>query len=544
MSGEKRWLALSRTSRKTHAGPARPEIESSWARSRLNGLRQDGSPGLRQGTVAGVGGLTRAAGPVMERVRAELDGTPFAFVLADRSARIVDIRCSDRALGGTLGDLGMVPGVRFGEDEVGTNAIGTPVETRQGLFVRGGEHFLAAFHDFACYGHPIVHPLTRRLEGVVNIGGRAGEEHRLFSPLVRRVVRDIEDRLQLDASGAQRKLLAAFQTAARSPRRPVLVVGHGLVLATPSALDLLEPADHAAVQACAEGMRGGGEATHRLTLASGRTVRLRCAPVEGVEGALVDILPEQEGRRGTRGPGPTEGRPLLVVGEPGSGRTTEARRAVGPGAVVLDATDVVRQGERAWAASLVELLEAEGPAVVVENVQLLSERLTSLLARCLRGVRRETVLTVTPGDHLDGAHAPLVALCGARHDLVPLRRRRQDIPGLAQRMLAETSGTGPRRLTVDSSRVLAAQPWPGNLAELRRVVQAVARTRSAGDIIPSDLPASYREAPAPTSPFRQAEREIIVEAIKAAGGNKRQAARALGMSRSTLYNRMHALHIH
>ncbi|MEW2318231.1 GAF domain-containing protein [Streptomyces bauhiniae] len=169
---------MSRTSRKTHAGPARPEIESSWARSRLNGLRQDGSPGLRQGTVAGVGGLTRAAGPVMERVRAELDGTPFAFVLADRSARIVDIRCSDRALGGTLGDLGIVPGVRFGEDEVGTNAIGTPVETRQGLFVRGDEHFLAAFHDFACYGHPIVHPLTRRLEGVVNIGGRAGEEHR------------------------------------------------------------------------------------------------------------------------------------------------------------------------------------------------------------------------------------------------------------------------------------------------------------------------------------------------------------------------------
>ncbi|MHB9848801.1 sigma-54-dependent Fis family transcriptional regulator [Streptomyces krungchingensis] len=533
-----------RTSREAHVGQARPEIASSWTRSRLNGLRADDTPGLKQESVAGAGGLTRAAGPVLERVRAELDDTPFAFVLADRTARVVDIRCADKAFGGALVDLGIVPGVRLGEDQVGTNAVGTPVETRKGLFVRGDEHFMAAFHEFACYGHPIIHPITRRLEGVVNIGGRAGDEHRLFSPLVRRVVRDIEDRLQLDASGAQRRLLAAFQAAARSPRRPVLVVGRGLVLATPAALDLLEPADHAAVQACAEGMRGEGEVTHRLTLVSGRTVWLRCAPVDGVEGALVDIVPEQHGRRGTRGAGTATGWPLLVVGEPGSGRTTEARRAVGPGSITLDATDVVRHGEQAWVSNLVALLEKDGPAVVIEDIQLLSEQVTLLLARCLRGTRRMTVMTTTPGGHLDGVHASLAALCGARRDLVPLRRRRHEIPGLAQRMLADVTGPGHRRLTPDSLRVLAAQPWPGNLAELCRVIQIVARTRSAGDIIASDLPASHRGVPAPVSPFRQAEREIIVAAIEAAGGNKLQAARALGMSRSTLYNRMRALRIH
>nr|WP_237534413.1 helix-turn-helix domain-containing protein [Streptomyces sp. SID3343] len=110
-------------------------------------------------------------------------------------------------------------------------------------------------------------------------------------------------------------------------------------------------------------------------------------------------------------------------------------------------------------------------------------------------------------------------------------------------MLADLDVPGRPRFTADSLRVLATQPWPGNLAELRRVVATVASTRPEGDIAPSDLPASHRDAPAPASPFRQAEREVIVAAIEAAGGNKLRAARALSMSRSTLYNRMRVLRI-
>ena len=70
---------------------------------------------------------------------------------------------------------------------------------------------------------------------------------------------------------------------------------------------------------------------------------------------------------------------------------------------------------------------------------------------------------------------------------------------------------------------LAAHQWQGNSAELRRVIRAVARIRSAGDVIPSDLPAPYRDARAPP-PIRDAERDAIVAAIEAAGGNKLRAA--------------------
>lgn len=482
------------------------------------------------------GALARAAGPVLDRVQADLRGNPVAMLLADSRARVVDIRYSEPSFGREVTGLGVVPGVRLGEDDVGTNAIGTPLETRRSLLLRGPEHAMPAFHGFTCFGHPIVHPGTRRVAGVLDFAVPVNRDDRLAPPLVRHLVAEIENRLQADASEAQRRLLAAFQAAARRRDRRVLVVGHGLVLATQPALDLLEPADHAAVQACLE---DGGEAA-RLTLASGQAVRLNWTAVEGTEGTVVDLALETDDR--PRGPGfaaPVRW-PLLVVGEPGTGRTTVARAAAGPAAAVLDAVEIVRVGTDEWAEQASGLLDGDGPAVIVENIQLLSEPLAALVAARTRTSRRRLALTSTPGEHLASVHAPIVTSCGDRRDLAPLRVRRHEIPRLAQRMLAEESRA---RFTPESLRLLAAQPWPGNLAELRRIVRSAAELRSAGDVVPADLPPSCRGGAALDSPFDRAEREVIVSAIEAAGGNKLAAARALGISRSTLYNRIKALRI-
>ncbi|MET7511666.1 helix-turn-helix domain-containing protein [Streptomyces albidoflavus] len=529
--------------REARAERARPEIVLSWTRSRLNGLSEDGEPALRHEPRAGEGVFARTAAPVLEEGEAELDGTGLALVLADHRARVADIRCPDRSLRAALDACGVVPGVRLGEEQVGTNAVGTPLETRQGLLVDGTDHFLTAFRTFACYGHPVVHPITRRLEGVVALGGSSDAEHPLFPLLVRRVVRDIEERLQRRSTRSQRRLLAAFQEAAGSPRRTVLVVGPDVVLATPSALALLAPADHAAVQTCVAAMRAAGEVNHRLTLAGGRTLSLRGTPVDGADGMLVDLVPGPAARTVREGAGQVGGRPLLVVGEPGTGRTTQARQAAGADADVVDGADAVRQGEREWADGVARLLGRDGGPVIIENTQLLTGPAAALVAGRVRATRRRVVVTSTPGPHLDGTHAPLTAGCVSRRDLVPLRDRPHEIPALAQTMLAGTAGAAGLRFGAGTLRVLAAQPWPGNLVELRRVVGIAARTRQVGDIVPADLPASHRNVPAPTSPLRRAEREIVVAALDAAGGNRVEAARALGISRSTLYNRMRALRI-
>ncbi|PKV97235.1 transcriptional regulator of acetoin/glycerol metabolism [Amycolatopsis echigonensis] len=479
------------------------------------------------------GALARAAGPVLDRVQADLRGNPVAMLLADSRARVVDIRYGERSFGREVTGLGVVPGVRLGEDDVGTNAIGTPLETRRSLLLRGPEHAMPAFHGFTCFGHPIVHPGTRRVAGVLDFAVPVNRDDRLAPPLVRHLVAEIENRLRADASEAQRRLLAAFQAAARRRDRRVLVVGHGLVLATQPALDLLDPSDHAAVQACLE---DGGEDA-RLTLASGQAVRLSWAAVEGTEGTVVELALETDDRPRVAAPVRW---PLLIVGEPGTGRTTMARQATGPATAVLDAVEIVRVGADDWAAQASGLLDGDGPPVIVENIQLLSEPLAALVAVRTRTSRRRLALTSTPGEHLASIHAPIAASCGDRRDLAPLRVRRHEIPRLAQHMLAEESRA---RFTPESLRLLAAQPWPGNLAELRRVVRSAAELRSAGDVVPADLPPSCRGGAALGSPFDRAEREVILSAIEAAGGNKLAAAKALGISRSTLYNRIKALRI-
>ena len=522
---------------------SRPEIALSWARSQRNNVRRDGAPDLRAGDFDAETGVVRAAAGALRRAATDLDGSPVALVLTDHTARILDVQCAARSIRAALDDVGVVPGVRLGEDVIGTNALGTPVETREGLLVRGTEHYATAFGRFTCYGHPIFHPVTRRLEGVLGIGGSIDERDRFPVPLARRMVRDIEERLQVGSPRAQTRLMNAFQAAASRRGRCVVVIGEGVVLASPSALDLLEASDHATVRACADSVRLDGEHRQLITLASGRRARLVCRPIDRADGVIVDIVPEKYSATAISA---CDGRqhdwPLFVVGDTGTGRTTEAKRVAGIAPATVDATDIVLRGDSVWANELCSLLAVDGSTVIIENIELISDRMTSLLARGLQTTPRRVVLTSTPGDHLDTVHAPLLALCNDRRDLLPLRRRRHEIPHLAQQMMDEASGRRTR-LTAETLRLLAGQPWRGNLAELRRLIEALASKRTAGDVIPSDLPATHRGGCATIPPIREAEREIIIAALEAAKGNKMQAARALGISRSTLYNRIRELRI-
>lgn len=440
----------------------------------------------------------------------------------------------------------VVPGLRLAEEEVGTNAVGTVLETRQPLLICGREHFQAAYREFSCYGQPIVHPITRRVEGVLNVCGAVDGDHRFFPTIARKVVKDIEESLALSSPVVQQRLLAVFHAAARRRTSPVMVVGEGLVLATPAALDLLDPVDHAAVRAVAAGAPQVTSTRHRIGLASGRQLEFTCIPVGGGAGVVIE-LGRVVGGRADRRPSAAGEWPLLLVGESGTGRTTEAACLAGPAARFYDAVDALSTDGERWLSSVCRRLAACRDAVVIENVDLLADATASTIAARISG-RASTataplILTATiSGDRQDPSPS-LLAVCQARRVLPPLRERRSDIPRMAAAMLADESGRAPVRLTAPTLALLASQPWRGNLTELRQVLRSVCRVRSAGDVVPSDLPAAYREPPRSLSPIRDAERDVILAAIERAGGNKVKAAQALNVSRSTLYNRMRALKI-
>ena len=89
-------------------------------------------------------------------------------------------------------------------------------------------------------------------------------------------------------------------------------------------------------------------------------------------------------------------------------------------------------------------------------------------------------------------------------------------------------------------QLLLRHTWPGNAAQLWQVLKQVVQRRRTGQIMPADLPPEcWTVSRRVLSPLESIERDAIVQSLLDHGGNKIRAARALGMSRATIYRRIH-----
>ncbi|HYO58876.1 sigma-54 dependent transcriptional regulator [Archangium sp.] len=157
--------------------------------------------------------------------------------------------------------------------------------------------------------------------------------------------------------------------------------------------------------------------------------------------------------------------------------------------------------------------------------------------------------------------------------LPPLRARPEDIEPLVRHFLdvhAKANGRPPFTLTPDGLAALRTQPWPGNVRQLQNFIERlvvlsdepvitgdevrreVARQPGIVPMAPAPAPAS----PSPSSPAlpapgstggegrtlesqrKEMERQALVDALKRTGDNRTLAARLLGISRRTLYNKL------
>jgi two-component system, NtrC family, response regulator HydG len=136
----------------------------------------------------------------------------------------------------------------------------------------------------------------------------------------------------------------------------------------------------------------------------------------------------------------------------------------------------------------------------------------------------------------------------------PLRERREDIPYLTARFVCEFAERTKRAIagvTPAAERLLQHAPWPGNIRELRNVIERacimgegrilserdISRAMSTADpvSVPGVSPAEPESAEADTNLLSTAQREQIERVLRQAGGNKAAAAKMLGMSRRSLY---------
>jgi two-component system, NtrC family, response regulator HydG len=214
--------------------------------------------------------------------------------------------------------------------------------------------------------------------------------------------------------------------------------------------------------------------------------------------------------------------------------------------------------------------EAAGGTLFLDEVGELSLELQGTLLRALesREFRRVggsiplpldvRLVVATSKDLLSAVHAGKFRsdlydrLCMAPLILPPLRRRRGDVPTLAEHLLREYSPRGqPVGITAEALGRLAQHSWPGNLRELRNVLHRALLLRTGHTIDVGELrldPHPGVEQRLPVGEFipgmtleqmlRQREREIVEGALRHFDNNRERVARELGVARSTLFKRL------
>ncbi|SDT11063.1 Transcriptional regulator of acetoin/glycerol metabolism [Nocardioides scoriae] len=529
----------------------RDPIAASWRRASLAGVQPESAlERLRPGDVDLTSPLLAAATPVLDDLNERLRETMFCTLLVDREGQVAQRWCGDRAAASALDELGVDLGVNLLEESVGTNALGTVLETRRALSVHGEEHYAVPLKRFSCYGHPIVHPTTKRIEGVLDITALVDRASPLLPPLVARAVADIEQRLLDGSRISEKELLLAFQLAS-ARRRPVVAVGEDLMMSNQAALDLLGSTDTALLRMIGLDLARGRSTAIDLTLASGTDVVVRAERVTGARsGMLLHLEPALPRPRPAALPvarPPVDiDAPVLVAGAPGTGRSTRARQLAEEPVSVLTAAAAMLDGPEAWVRDFASMVRAGQGTLCIDGVDLLPPDLVELVASHVAlQVPPRLVLVSGPVDHLEGRVAGLAAECLRREELPPLSARLTELPALVAAMLVDLGAPRSLHLTPSALAALSRHSWPGNLRELRAVVRHASQQRSTGAITIDDLPEQYRarERAHQLAPIERAERDAIIGALREHGGNKLRTARTLGISRTTLYAKMRSLRI-
>ena len=558
-------------------GP-RPEIAASWARSSQSGVAGDAlAPPVALGADPS-GRLASLAAPVLDRLSSTLADTRTTVVLTDAHAGVLDRRAGTRSLGDLLDEIGLVPGYSYAEDAVGTNGMGTAAEERRSVRISGDEHYAEALHPLTCVGVPIEHPITGRLEGVLDLTCFNEDAGPWMTPLVAEAVAGVRGLLEEHATVAERALFGAFLRASHRATGAVVSLNDSFVLTNPAAARLLDGVDHGALwEVGAAALAGSRDLVQELLLAGGSRVRARFEVVEVGDrpvGAIVRLAEADDGPArpsGRRAPGvrlvdrPTgitgrlagevaeavqAGERVLLRGPSGAGKLTVARLALGAdGVPVFDAARAVVDGVGPWLVDVEAALTGGGP-LVIRHVEALAADGAAGLAAVLDATPPGVAVVATLSDDPAGAAAatavaPSLALVDRFERVVRVpgvADRADELPGLIRSILGRLTPSGAVRLAPEVVQALTRVDLPGNLRQLEAVLHRVVVKRRAGTITLDDLPPEVRAAthrPHLTA-MEQHECEAIAAALTAADGNKAAAASALGISRSTLYRKLDA----
>ena len=204
------------------------EIEQSWRRSVSSHIDPEAGPQIL-GEVDPDSVILRAAGRILDQWQTNLADSRMTLFLADEAGRIVSRRIVDAQDERTMDRANAVEGFDFSEQSLGTNGLGTPIEARGVVFVRGAEHFNAALAELACAGAPVKHPITGRIVGSLAVTSHIDGASPLMVAMARHAAQEIAEALENMADSRDLELARTYRRF-RGSQRPVLVMNSGTVM--------------------------------------------------------------------------------------------------------------------------------------------------------------------------------------------------------------------------------------------------------------------------------------------------------------------------
>lgn len=574
------------TAEPTEASRVRPAILASWRRSRDLSVAADKIelPYLREPELDTE--LTRSAEPVLRRLHDQLDGQPVSIILTDPSGVVLSRRTANSDLERHLDAVHLARGFSYNEQFVGTNGIGTALEAGTATHVFGHEHYAEHLEALACAGVPVRHPMTGRTLGAIDLTCWRKDAEPLLVTLAKSTAVQIEQALLADSGMNEMGLFQAYRRTCRRMSGIVFALTSDAVMLNDHARAVLDPADQAALLAQAALVSREGEEVGRATrwssglrLPTGAAAQLYYNQIRvgnNFAGVVVHVkLGEStDSPAGTREAAPPTPLPglvgkaplwlrachevetafragewLTVEGEPGTGklallRAVQLRRQPAARFSVLDAVDA--RSAPGWMTTVRAALLENAGSVVLQHVDELDGATLRAVSAALQTARSaETAgrpwVAVTMGHPPAGNDLEtLLRHFPSSVEVPPLRMHIEDLQQLVPFFLARLGHGGKVTCSPEAMRLLVRSSWPGNIEQVHQVLHGVLQHRRVGIISPADLPPETQTVSRRLlSGLESLERDAIVISLADAKGNKVQAARSLGMSRATIYRKIH-----
>jgi len=569
-----------------------PFLSDSWFRSQLYGLDRtaDDFPRLRQSELADAlvnnHALQQFAQPVIKQLTQQLREKQAVVILTDASGLVLN----------TAGDLpslekaqrhALAPGNLWSECGRGTNAIGTALAIDECCEIEGRQHYLTANQALYCAAMPLQMP-NGQIAGVVDISGPAHFSHPHTLKWVKVAAQQIEYLWIKQSLHPQQWLMSLHADPAGIDTREELL----LVFSD----NLLTAANRLAMRALAlKPDQVGTISFQQLFPALPQQASRLPLPVNYHQQRYYFRLRAPDRLMLSVPPLPAEppftppyeeeklvrllnaGVSLCIHGETGSGKEHVSRalhqqsrwrtgKFVAINCAALPETLIESElfGYQAGAFTgaskqgyIGKIREADGGVLFLDEI---GDMPLALQTRLLRVLQEKEV---APLGSTQRWPVNFAVICATHRDLsqrVSAGAFREDLlyrlqefsltlpplrmwphPQRFIQALWRELGGASRCITLAPSLLdaLAAQPWPGNVRQLRSVLRVLLALADEGErLTEQHLPAEYRSAvAAPTLGRQHHDDRLITETLQRFNGNISQTARALGIARSTLYRR-------